>query len=691
VTVFLASREEWGFRNNNSYWDDVRLEVQANELVLTAQCQAWSNHHDRDAVPGHEACVGKPHCSWGVGEANYFRLLDNAPPLNGVPWNDAIINVAFRLGLDLTGGTDPLATTVQWGAWHLSYNYHNGLRFAVQLDADVPEHVDYEVLVRTPAQSPASHQRVCEIARQGLDSVVASYDDTGRLCNVICPSGKGGRAILYDIPVADRQRFLDWYAEHYPLARVEFAEPSTQWDDYLLSQGDPRWADYIYAGGECYSLAHQGCYITCCAMAQRIYGIDPDATPVTVDQELGAEGYDNCLMLWSHMPQLGIEVADSTTDAAEAAAHLAQGDLVFTEVEPSTLMHFVLAVEHDGVDFLVLDPWKNKVDRLRNLYTGAESFRLIQKVQEIPPIEPPTVVGPTISFHMQGPEAGLTEYVRTVQPESFKLCHIAGEARMVHEASPDTLIVYRKVYNNWHDFIYGYGNLQEAARSFVEWLRPELEELTDALGDTVFAVEGLNETIATGALEDIDRVAEFEAYFAQMLVAEYPTARPVVLNTAVGNPQHGAETEMLIPAVQAAVDARGYVGYHAYWPSIGDRTWLESDWRHYAGRWATSWDETFRAHGLRPRYLLTEGGPIGGEVHGDVPHLNAGAGWRSANCLNGDWARARAEILRFDELARDSVPGREGRYLGIHLFTVAGGHEWRHFAYRQSQFEELAA
>lgn len=277
----------------------------------------------------------------------------------------------------------------------------------------------------------------------------------------------------------------------------------------------------------------------------------------------------------------------------------------------------------------------------------------------------------------------MSGYISTVKPSVVKLCHCAGLARAVNEASPDTLIVYRKVENDWHQYIYGYDDMRDAAWAFIEWLWPELEELETALGGQAFAVEGLNETIACGAVEDIRRVVEFEAEFAYQLSTDAPfNARPVVLNTAVGNPEHGSETEMLVPAVREAIVANGYVGYHAYWPSRPGHTWLESDWEHFAGRWAASWDTTFREHNLRPRYILTEGGPVGESN----THLNPGAGWRV--CCS-DWPEALQQHATFDQLARQSVPGQEGRYIGITLFTVAGGEQWRHFAYKRPQFDGL--
>ena len=226
VTVFLASKERWGFCHNDSYWDDVKLSLHGDELVLSAWCHAWSNQE----LEGYEECTHDPRCSAGVGELGYFEPLPATPEPNGDPWNDAIRNVTFRLGIDPTGGTNPLAKTVRWTGWVVSYNRHHYVSRAwvvgqdVEPGEDEPEEVGYEVVVRVPAQSVESFRRVAEEAEEGLNSVVPSHDDAGRLADVVCPSGKGGLVVLYDVPEGQREAYVDWYAERYPLARVTFAE-----------------------------------------------------------------------------------------------------------------------------------------------------------------------------------------------------------------------------------------------------------------------------------------------------------------------------------------------------------------------------------------------------------------------------------------------------------------------------------
>ena len=54
--------------------------------------------------------------------------------------------------------------------------------------------------------------------------------------------------VFAKLPKDKQQEFLDWYARWYPGTKVVFkytddwSEPS-DWDEYLLWQGDPRWKD----------------------------------------------------------------------------------------------------------------------------------------------------------------------------------------------------------------------------------------------------------------------------------------------------------------------------------------------------------------------------------------------------------------------------------------------------------------
>lgn len=106
-------------RHDAGLYQQVQVEP-GTSLRLTAWGHAWSNTN----IEGHESCFERGRCSCGVGERAAFFLEGEAPPLSGDPWNDAIQNFSFYVGIDPTGGTDPLADTVVWGRGAHIYNEH---------------------------------------------------------------------------------------------------------------------------------------------------------------------------------------------------------------------------------------------------------------------------------------------------------------------------------------------------------------------------------------------------------------------------------------------------------------------------------------------------------------------------------------------------------------------------------------
>ena len=103
------------------HWAGFYQQVQVTpdtQLFLSAYAHAWSNTN----IPGHGSCTDKPRCSAGVGSQPLAWTLSEAPPLTGHPWHDAVQNFAFRVGIDPTGGTHPLADTVVWGTPYHIYN-----------------------------------------------------------------------------------------------------------------------------------------------------------------------------------------------------------------------------------------------------------------------------------------------------------------------------------------------------------------------------------------------------------------------------------------------------------------------------------------------------------------------------------------------------------------------------------------
>lgn len=104
-------------RHDAGFLQQVQAEP-GQRLRLTAYAHAWSNHK----LEGHAGCADDGRCSCGVGREIIAIPTLDIPPLNGDPWNDAIGNFTFTVGIDPSGGTDPRADTVAWGEFYAIYN-----------------------------------------------------------------------------------------------------------------------------------------------------------------------------------------------------------------------------------------------------------------------------------------------------------------------------------------------------------------------------------------------------------------------------------------------------------------------------------------------------------------------------------------------------------------------------------------
>jgi len=275
------------------------------------------------------------------------------------------------------------------------------------------------------------------------------------------------------------------------------------------------------------------------------------------------------------------------------------------------------------------------------------------------------------------------EYIARTKPAVVKLVFNMEWGHQIKALSPTTRVVYRQHVD--HQGQYWDLPPNEGARKFLETFRDSLERNADVID----YAESLNELIATGDWQGLQRTVAFDAAFCEELGRIGYPARPVVLTSGVGNPQHGAETELMMPAARAAYEADGAVGYHSYFGCAGNYTTMDDHWRHYAGRALESWDVTFRAAGVYPKYIFGEGGAIGVDIlSGSMP--SAEAGWRYRETLSGNWElyllrllECRARYLRWNA-------EHGNRCLGMTIFTFGGGDRWEYFKHSGWQLEQLA-
>lgn len=666
-------------------------------LCLTAWAHAWSNHD----LPGHEDCLDDGRCSCGVGRQVIAIAAEDIPDLNGDAWHDAVSNSIFTIGIDPYGGEDPYSPNVVWSKAYAIYNGY-AHQLAVEAEAGAErvtiflrnvtlwpfKHNDaywdvvrLESMEAPPPPPPPPYESTMLVLPQDatleqLHEILSgalpdrrtfgfSHDDAGHL---------NGTAILYNIPDDKVAAYLGFYAERYPDVTVKFAYTS-DWQEppsgLLLWQCNPEWRDEKVASPDCtLTLCQTGCWISNCAMAQRYYDIKPDATPSTANQALGAVGgFDGCYTTWTGMKEaLGLEVVKRSYDDVEAQEWLDTGNVLFAEVEPDTLMHFVMVTGYQEGRFWMLDPYKGLEGWVDEYYSGIESWRLI-RLFEAPPPPPPPITGSLVSLHLQTQVEGCLDFVERVEPSVIKVFQLEV-AREIKARSPDTLVVLR-YFTDTQDLS---GDLQAAARDYVR----SFEDSLRVNAEWIDYVESYNETVCSNNADSIRRAVEFDCHFADALMALGLPVAPQLLNVAVGNPLEN-EVELLLPAVEQVVKYSGTLGYHGYGLAIAPDGNLNDAWQYYAGRALEGWDPVFRAHSLYPRYILGECGAF----------ATCNDGWRAANCLNGDWPRYLSQLTEFSDRIKSWNSRHGNRCLGGTLFT-SGGWGWDSFEIVKSEMEDPA-
>ena len=681
-------------RHKGGFLQQVDVES-GQRLKFTMWAHAWSNNKD----PDHPENFPHPddgRWSEGAGYQEIAWVTGTQPSDTGDPQQDAKANFNFAVGIDPTGGCDPLADTVIWGNHYHIYNGYCQLNVeatarASQItvfvysevlwpfkhcdfycdDAELvvvdEEPPTYESTMLVLPQTATLEQvnEVFTLAYPNRRTFGFSHDDAGHL---------NGTAILYNIPDDNKQAYLDFYATRYPAVVVKFAYTS-DWEDppipeLLLWQCGPLWRSEKIASPDCnMTLCQTGCWVSDCAMAQRFFGIKSNATPSTANQALGAVGgFSGCLTLWSGMKTaLGLEVVKKTTNDTEARAWLDSGNVCFAEVEPETYEHFVMITGYEGDRWWMHDPYKNTVGWLDDYYPGVESWRLILPFESTPPTPP--ISGSLVSLHLQQMVSGALDFVARVKPSVIKIFQLEN-AKAIKAASPNTKVVLRYFTGNQNLS----GNLRTRAEEYVRSFRDSL--ITNA--EWIDYVESYNEEIPTNDVAKTMLAVEFDCHFADVLMELGLPVAPQLLNVAVGNPSHeGGEIELMLPAVRKAIQYGGTLGYHAYGyaPNKGN---LNDAWQYYAGRALEGWDPVFCANGLYPKYIFGECGAF----------ATCSSGWRSSECLKGDWPLYLAQLTEFSNRIKAWNATHGNRCLGGTLFT-SGGFNWPSWEITEIEMKDI--
>lgn len=742
VKLFTFNRKHCG-----GFFQTVRVRP-GSRLRAGAWAHAWSNHEpetqdDERWFPHPD----DPFWSEGAGYACVKWLDHEIEPLNGDRQSDATGNFAFSVGIDPTGGTDPRAATVLWGEpaaiyncfkplepieavamaytvtlflrsqtmWAFKHNdaYWDDVYLIDEGPAD-DRRVDYEILVRVPAQDVESYRRVAKIGETGLNSLVPSHDDAGRLADVMCPSGDGGRVILYDIPQGQRPAYRDYYAQRYPLARVAFADDGGgPWDidvsDQLPRRYDvPQWPtrelseidritnhhmdglaedlETLIARVNAYLYKEEGRPAYCYTLLVRRNGEVVKCLPLT-------EGcwHDHSGRTRRH---LSVCLTGRLHQYPPTPAQMA----AMVKINAWVIRHPEMSVTYSAEDRSAI---RGHMDYIRTDCPGWASelseyweswfFAELDAEMGIEPLPAPSP-GPVHLFGAQQQRYGIgrDEFIARVKPPAWMLIQEYEDAQRIKQLSPETLVVLRHVDDHWGSYLYA-DDVDAAARRFIDQFRDSLERNAEWID----YVQDLNEYIACNDYRALRASGPWmEAFCAELERMGYP-ARPLGFNAGVGNPQHdwvcdeqGIERQvpLMVRGARALAAAGGAFGYHGYHGSRADGfCTLTSPGGgdgmlnrvHFSMRSLLSQDPVFLAHGVEVDHIISECGAIYYDHTYGMP--NAGAGWRWPDTMGGDADRYIEELLVLNSYYRAWNAENNNRLLAAIIFLYGGHEGWRYF------------
>jgi len=719
---------EWAFQSFTYYgrqhaglYQIIEGLVPGRLYKFTAHAHAWST---TPPLTGHNDA----RCSAGVGCGPVYIPEGEAPPLNGDPENDAIGNFLFQVGVGF-GNPNPFEG-VTWGSGAHIYNGYfqvPPVTFVAPSDGKAVVYLraislwefrnsdaywDDVVLETIDVEPPPPPQKCIppriQYARtyvllpqitdpykamewrtaaaiataDGLRTIGHSADDAG--------VGPLDRTIVAINPASwtgDADDLKTFYNKYYAGAEYKSIDAGTPWEmaikllpklgneDIALGQTDPRWAGYDFGeqpGGG--TIGGYGCLLTGLSIILRkIY--QRRVTPPVLDKILCAArapfANDNRL-IWkssiSLFPAFDDYIKNNQHRSADRLRELLDTgwEIILRRADGK---HFVYLERIDGKALHIIDTWDGK----RRIKTADDYVGI--RAAHIKSIKPSSTQS-LISLHLQSMVDGVLEFVAAAKPNVIKVFQMEN-ARAIKDASPETQVVLRYFTDN-QDL--GNPDKVAAARAYIATFRDSLE----INAEWIDYVESWNETVCSGNPASIRNAVAFDVAFADALAETGLPVAPALLTVAVGNPLE-SEVELLLPAVEKAVQYNGLVSYHAYWPDAPERCYLESDWQWYAGRW-TEWDKVFNAHGLYPRYYFGEMGAVGAA---EGLTLLPNEGWRSPDCCDGDWDRYLAELMAFSSLVAEWNTIHDNRALGGVIFTT-GGWGWESFEIGKSEMEDLA-
>lgn len=293
-----------------------------------------------------------------------------------------------------------------------------------------------------------------------------------------------------------------------------------------------------------------------------------------------------------------------------------------------------------------------------------------------------------LTYHMQDPFPDWNTWVNQAYNNGFPFRSIKvfhpEDYPVVKAASPPTKVVYRSWADKsgqgrWMQMAMD-GKAEQAANEFIDsWIDSVRTHMPEGI------CESINEEYPTGNRTKLAGIVDFDSEFIKAMATRLPNHRALVFTAAVGNPGWN-ELDTLLPLAQLAVRHNSVFGYHGYHP-VKDKVSgvdIESGKKHLHLRFEGI-DAYLRQRGYDVDWFIGEAGAMGVLVLDPPPGDNWGMsvvnGWKSGAVWGGDLDAYILDLARLDQLAAQTTPAREGRLIGISIFTSRPGDDpsWHKF------------
>ena len=279
----------------------------------------------------------------------------------------------------------------------------------------------------------------------------------------------------------------------------------------IFSQNDPLWkGDRLGSSG---TIGGVGCLMTDVAMLLNWYG--HNVTPKTLNQSIiDNKGYSGNLFIWQIIPVLfsdvtwggmvsGVVNPLTKTQMDYIKARIDEGYPVILQIDtiPSTSKldeHWVLAVDYDGDDFIVADPWDGVTKRITSW--GVKPQELIYSYAWYKG-KPATSVKPTITIPVE--ERDWLIGAATVRKQTAEYLEITNPDNASFESIQR---VVAGIKSSVTDYQTKWKNEEVERKNREEQVGRLKEQLTKEEGLRVGLNEALNK--ATSSIPTITKVYE---------------------------------------------------------------------------------------------------------------------------------------------------------------------------------------